>query len=75
MELLDSTEKLMETQSQNTKLQTSLDNVMKEKVQRHFMALCDFNTDFLYCWSYWNIHKHYISFLWGLLACVFVFIC
>ncbi|XP_074517876.1 uncharacterized protein nin isoform X3 [Sebastes fasciatus] len=31
MELLDSTEKLMETQSQNTKLQTSLDNVMKEK--------------------------------------------
>ncbi|XP_035850754.1 ninein isoform X2 [Sander lucioperca] len=31
MELLDITEKLVETQSQNTKLQTSLDNVMKEK--------------------------------------------
>ncbi|KAK2826598.1 hypothetical protein Q5P01_020812 [Channa striata] len=31
MELLDSTEKLMEAQSQITKLQTSLDNVMKEK--------------------------------------------
>ncbi|XP_028421086.1 ninein isoform X2 [Perca flavescens] len=31
MELLDITEKLVETQIQNTKLQTSLDNVMKEK--------------------------------------------
>ncbi|XP_032355580.1 ninein isoform X1 [Etheostoma spectabile] len=31
MELLDITEKLVETQSQNAKLQTSLDNVMKEK--------------------------------------------
>ncbi|XP_039641169.1 ninein isoform X6 [Perca fluviatilis] len=31
MELLDITEKLVETQSQNTKLQTSLDNIMKEK--------------------------------------------
>uniref|UniRef100_A0AAQ4NS69 Ninein n=1 Tax=Gasterosteus aculeatus aculeatus TaxID=481459 RepID=A0AAQ4NS69_GASAC len=32
MELLDSTEKLVEAQSQNTKLQTFLDNVMKEKL-------------------------------------------
>ncbi|XP_049918023.1 ninein isoform X2 [Epinephelus moara] len=31
MELLDATEKLVEAQSQNTKLQTSLDNVMKER--------------------------------------------
>ncbi|XP_018537234.1 LOW QUALITY PROTEIN: ninein [Lates calcarifer] len=31
MELLDSTEKLVEAQSQITKLQTSLDNIMKEK--------------------------------------------
>ncbi|XP_042356957.1 ninein isoform X1 [Plectropomus leopardus] len=31
MELLDTTEKLVEAQNQNTKLQTSLDNVMKEK--------------------------------------------
>ncbi|KAL6105235.1 nin [Pungitius sinensis] len=32
MELLDSTEKLVEAQSQNTKLQTFLENVMKEKL-------------------------------------------
>ncbi|XP_054469442.1 ninein isoform X2 [Anoplopoma fimbria] len=31
MELLDSSDKLVEAQSQNTKLQTILDNVMKEK--------------------------------------------
>lgn len=33
MELLDSTEKLMEAESQVAKLQTSLDNIMKERVQ------------------------------------------
>lgn len=32
--MLDSTEKLMEAQNQITKLQTVVDNVMKEKVQR-----------------------------------------
>lgn len=34
MELLDSTEKLMEAQSQVSKLQTSMDNIMKERVCR-----------------------------------------
>lgn len=33
MELLDSTEKLLETENQVVKLQTSLDNIMKERVQ------------------------------------------
>lgn len=33
MELLDSTEKLMEAESQVAKLQTSVDNIMKERVQ------------------------------------------
>lgn len=33
MELLDSTEKLMEAESQVAKLQTSLDNIVKERVQ------------------------------------------
>lgn len=32
MELLDSTEKLVEAESQITKLQTNFDNIMKEKV-------------------------------------------
>lgn len=32
MELLDCTEKLMEAQSQSEKLQTCLDNIMKERV-------------------------------------------
>ncbi|XP_056281743.1 ninein isoform X3 [Pseudoliparis swirei] len=32
MELLDGTEKLVEAQSQNTKLQTMLDNIMKERL-------------------------------------------
>lgn len=39
MELLDNAEKLVEAQSQITKLQTSLDNIMKEKVQRHYIAI------------------------------------
>lgn len=71
MELLDITEKLVETQSQNTKLQTSLDNVMKEKVQRHFMALHNFNTDFLCCWGYWNIHTCTQMYLF-ILLCFFL---
>lgn len=33
MELLDGTEKLMEAESQVAKLQTSLDSVMKERVE------------------------------------------
>lgn len=33
MELLDSTEKLMEAESQVAKLQTSLDGIMKERVE------------------------------------------
>ena len=37
MELLDNTEKLMEAQSQITKLQTVVDNITKEKVARRFM--------------------------------------
>lgn len=32
MELLDSTEKLMEAENQVVKLQTSLENIMKERV-------------------------------------------
>lgn len=39
MELLDSTEKLVEAQSQIAKLQTCVDNIMKERVHRHFLAL------------------------------------
>lgn len=46
MELLDSTEKLVEAQSQNTKLQTFLDNVMKEKVQKHVCVLAVFCVPF-----------------------------
>lgn len=34
MELLDSREKLVDAEVQITKLQTTLDNVMKEKVER-----------------------------------------
>lgn len=39
MELLDSTERLVEAQSQIAKLQTCVDNIMKERVHRHFLAL------------------------------------
>lgn len=50
MELLDSTEKLMEAESQVVKLQTSLDNIMKEQVQSvagwGFFPLC-FISDWL----------------------------
>jgi len=56
MELLDGTEKLVEAQSQNTKLQTMLDNIMKERVRRN--PLHDFNTDFL-CYS----HTYLLSLL------------
>lgn len=38
MDLLDVTEHLLETQSQLAKLQTSLDDVTKEKVPRHFFS-------------------------------------
>lgn len=39
MELLDCNEKLVDAQNQITKLQTSLDNIMKDKVQTHFKML------------------------------------
>lgn len=55
MELLDSTEKLVEAQSQIAKLQTNVDNIMKEKVQRHVWL---FSTDFLGCWGNGNIFTH-----------------
>lgn len=58
MELLDSTEKLVEAQTQITKLQTSLDNIMKEKVLRHFMAICKGLLAFQYCLSLFLEHTH-----------------
>lgn len=39
MELLDCNEKLVDAQNQITKLQTSLDNIMKDKVQTRFKML------------------------------------
>lgn len=47
MELLDSTEQLVEAESQITKLQSSLDNIMKEKVRRYYVAV-----DPVLCFSY-----------------------
>lgn len=63
MELLDSTEKLVEAQTQITKLQTSLDNIMKEKVLRHFMAICKGLLAFQYCLSLFLEHTHTHHFL------------
>lgn len=39
MEVLDSTEKLMEAESQVAKLQMSLDNITKERVQSGWLVI------------------------------------
>lgn len=47
VELLDNAEKLVEAQSQIAKLQTSMDNVMREKVHV-VLLLCIFFTFFFF---------------------------
>lgn len=48
MELLDSTEKYIEAQSQISKLQTVLDNILKEKVRRYYTTVHEENFFFHY---------------------------
>lgn len=47
MELLDSTERLMESESQVAKLQTSLDGIMKERVERCWLGIFFFSLFYL----------------------------
>lgn len=87
MELLDSNEKLVEAQSQITKLQTSLDNIMKDKVLRCYLMRFH-NMDFLFCFHYWTIKMPTLTFFFCFsvslfllcnlsfcLFCIFVLIC